>query len=985
MAVVVGTAQGKLTLDASKFLSTINESYKSLEKLNDLVDKTSKALKDLPDNKSIKVDITGVDALDKLNPTGPLGGFDSNGYDYNGLYESIGKANTQVSLLEQALNGGLTVALQGVGTLITTTFSGFEKYTKFIVGFAKDSLNTGTQFDATMSQVQAVSQATEEEFDELRKKAMDMGAETKFSASEAGQAMVYMGMAGWDAEQIIGGLDGVMSLAAASGEDLATTSDIVTDALTAFGLKATDASHFADVLASASINSNTNVALLGESFKYVAPLAGTLKFSIEDAAVALGTMANSGIKGSQAGTALRTTLTNLLKPSKQMKEAMDAFGISMQDDEGNALDLMGTMEMLRKKLSDIPEVTAEEAAALNDAAGQIEMYRKHKKDFLEAFDTEEEANAAFQAALDTVAQIGSVYGKTQEEMLAMSSYLGASLEQTQATVAATIAGKYGLSGLLAIVNATDEDFNKLTRDMKYASVNLSGITDAVTKSGVAWDKYDKKVYNAEKVQDKLIDTMIDDLTNLGLSGDEAREHLEMEFGLDTEDAQKALEALSEVLYESGGAASNVEDIMMNNLQGSMTIFNSTMETFKLRVSDTLKGPANEFVNFGKSAIDQMITAMDEEGIIGIIKVIGDIAASAIPLIAKYVPEVLPALVEGFWGLVNGIIDIIPDALPVVIDGAVTLFMGLITGLDDTVARLIPMVPDIVDRLCDALLNNADTLIESAFNLFLNLIIGITNALPKILTTAAKLVGKIAHALYEHRSEIITTAINLIAALIEGLLNPETLQALVGAIGEITMAIIDAFGKVDWLETANTIFGAIGTALEGIFSTALKAIDEMLGTDLASWFDEVTKFVKYLKEQSFEMGKSLAAVMNKTENDLNDLSAKYNNTYQDMLSEYAELVKSGVDAADAMARAYQKYFTSGEAQYVFRERFATSLSGGALAERIGTSGMTNEQIVELLSKQSATTGNTYNFYSPKAIDEKTAADEIRSANEDIIRS
>ena len=133
-------------------------------------------------------------------------------------------------------------------------------------------------------------------FDALREKAREMGAKTKFSASEAAEAMNYMAMAGWKSKDMIGGIEGVMNLAAASGEDLATTSDIVTDALTAFGLKAEDSSHFADVLAAASSNANTNVSLMGETFKYAAPIAGTLGYSVEDTAVAIGLMANAGIK-----------------------------------------------------------------------------------------------------------------------------------------------------------------------------------------------------------------------------------------------------------------------------------------------------------------------------------------------------------------------------------------------------------------------------------------------------------------------------------------------------------------------------------------------------------------------------------------------------------------------------------------------------------------------------------------------------------------
>ena len=183
-------------------------------------------------------------------------------------------------------------AAQDIGGKMT------KKVTTPILGLTTAAGKITMDFDSGMSKVQAISGATGSEFDALRDKAREMGAKTQFSASEAAEAMNYMAMAGWKSKDMISGIDGVMNLAAASGEDLATTSDIVTDALTAFGLEAKDSSHFADILATASANSNTNVSMMGETFKYIAPLAGTLGYSAEDTAVAIGLMANSGIKAS---------------------------------------------------------------------------------------------------------------------------------------------------------------------------------------------------------------------------------------------------------------------------------------------------------------------------------------------------------------------------------------------------------------------------------------------------------------------------------------------------------------------------------------------------------------------------------------------------------------------------------------------------------------------------------------------------------------
>lgn len=226
-------------------------------------------------------------------------------------------------------------------------------------------------FAATMSNVEALSGAGASEIAALRAQAKQLGADTQFTANLSGEAMGYMGMAGWNAQQMLAGMPGVLDLAAASGEDLAGVADIVTDSLTGFGLTAADTSGFVDVLAAASSKSNTNVSMLGESFKYTAPLAGTLGYTAEDTAVMLGLMANSGIKASQAGTTLRTALTNLASPTKEQAAEMERLGLSLTDSSGQMLPLLTLAESLRDRFSDMSQ--AEQSAAANALFGKEAM------------------------------------------------------------------------------------------------------------------------------------------------------------------------------------------------------------------------------------------------------------------------------------------------------------------------------------------------------------------------------------------------------------------------------------------------------------------------------------------------------------------------------------------------------------------------------------------------------------------------------------
>lgn len=294
------------------------------------------------------------------------------------LGELSGKAYTATVNVRQHLSGAAGVAsgLAGkAGGALSGMAGGMMMNTSMQMAGAAgigmgiyDTVKTYMDFEAQMKKVQAISGASGADFDALTAKAKEMGAATQFSATESAQALEYMAMAGWKTDDMLGGISGIMDLAAASGEDLGRVSDIVTDALTAFGLQASDSAHFADVLAQASSNSNTNVSMMGMTFQYVAPLAGALKYSIEDVGIAMGLMANNSIKGEKAGTALRAILTRLVDPPKEAGSAMDRLGITVKNADGTMKPLRQTMKELRSAFAGLS--AAEQAEAASAIAGQ---------------------------------------------------------------------------------------------------------------------------------------------------------------------------------------------------------------------------------------------------------------------------------------------------------------------------------------------------------------------------------------------------------------------------------------------------------------------------------------------------------------------------------------------------------------------------------------------------------------------------------------
>ena len=282
------------------------------------------------------------------------------------LQQEAATTNTALSKIDVAGQ-----KMEAVGNSIAGAGKKMMGVTTVIGGVGVAAVKTAADFDSAMSQVAAVSGATGKDFDALRNKAREMGAKTKFSATEAAEAMNYMAMAGWKTEDMLDGIEGVMNLAAASGEDLATTSDIVTDALTAFGLSAKDSGHFADILAAASSNANTNVSMMGETFKYCAPIAGALGFSAEDTAEAIGLMANAGIKSSQAGTALRTIMNNLAGDVKISGKAIGDVTIATTNADGSMRDLSDILADCRSAFGNLTE--SEKAQAAESLVGKNAM------------------------------------------------------------------------------------------------------------------------------------------------------------------------------------------------------------------------------------------------------------------------------------------------------------------------------------------------------------------------------------------------------------------------------------------------------------------------------------------------------------------------------------------------------------------------------------------------------------------------------------
>ena len=376
--------------------------------------------------------------------------------------------------------------------------------------FAKSVFTTGMDFESMMSSVKAVAQPTEKQFQALNERAQELGASTKFTATEVGEAFYYMGLAGWKTEEMLAGIDGVLNLAAASGEDLGTVSDIVTDAITAMGLTADDTARFVNVLAAASTNSNTTVAMMGEAFKYLATTGGVLQYSIEDVASVLGLLANNGIKAGQAGTSMRQILNTLIAPSDKAAEAMNALGLSLFEvGTDKRKPLMQVVQELRQIFADADfDLGGKDIA---DAQEQIDKINE----WYDKAQLELQKNGYFwgwndkgESELWDADRVEQEYNSQLHEI--------ANFNEKFLKKMSDIGGLRGISSLFALMNATDDDVNQLV--------------EAVNNSS-----------------------------------------------------------------EGNGAAYNMSQILLDNLQGDVTILNSAIDGLKIALFEDVNPLAREFV------------------------------------------------------------------------------------------------------------------------------------------------------------------------------------------------------------------------------------------------------------------------------------------------------------------------------------------------------------------------------------------------------
>lgn len=707
-------------------------------------------------------------------------------------------------------------------TLGNLAANAMQKVIDKCVDIAKSVIELGMDFTATMSEVEAISGASAEDMELLEQTAREFGSTTKFSAVEAAEALKYMSMAGWDAGQSAAALGGVLDLAAASGEELGTTSDIVTDAMTAFGMSAGEAGHFADVLAVASSSANTNVSLLGESFKYCAPVAGSMGASVEDTAIALGLMANAGIKGSAAGNSLKNALVNLVKPTEQQANAMAELGL-LETEWVNVVD-EDKVAKARSKVESKTIDLQKAQIAYNDAVAkygaqssqaQTKMLNLQKAENALA-DVQDELTKAQEGTFQSIRTGGSAFTDEEGNMKSLGEIMDvlreklggldidivdaegnlreyddimSDLTQTeeglaqaeQMQSAAILFGKQNLSGMLAVINASEEDYRKLT--------------DAI--------------YSSENAASDMAATMNDNLKGDLASMNSAFEELKLKIFDGAESPLRGLVQLvtNKVVPMLTYLIEHFDKVapVLAGLTTAIITFKAAMAITGIIQAAVTAFQAYQAANEGATVAQWLLNAaMSANPIVLIVSLIAGLIAAI---------AVLWATNEDFRNGVTAVWETVKNAIGTAIDAVVSFFQkawSFLEGYGEYLYDWISGIVSAVSNFFDAVWN----VIQTGFLFIVELVKGYI----QLVTLPWRFIWENCKdyliAAWEAIKSAVSTAINAVKTTIETVWN--AVKTFFSTIWEAYVSIVTAYLNAIW-NVITTVFNAVRDFITTVFN------------------------------------------------------------------------------------------------------------------------------------------------------------------------
>lgn len=745
---------------------------------------------------------------------------------YDALQREIIETEQNLQSLEQqAKQSGTALTqmaqtgekLKTVGTNISNAGQALLPLTGVVMGLGTAAVKTGMDFDAAMSKVSSVSGATGDELQSLRDKAREMGSKTKFSASEAAEAMNYMAMAGWKTTDMLSGIDGIMNLSAASGEDLATTSDIVTDALTAFGLTAADSGHFADVLAAASSNANTNVSMMGETFKYAAPVAGSLEFSVEDTAEAIGLMANAGIKSTQAGTSLRSVMTALAGEVKICGESLGEVEIQTTNADGSMRELSDILADCRVAFAGLSE--SEQASAAQALVGKNAM-----SGFLALMNAAPADIEKLSGAISDCDGTSLKMAETMQDNLAgQLTILQSALQELAISFSDILMPT--VRDIVSKIQSLVDKFNSLDERTKTIIAKVAVLVAALGPALIVTGKLTSGIGTVLSILPKLAAAM-GGLPVLAVTA--AIAGLAGAFLAFEKSGKSVAEFFDGIQPKISSFLSSVSSFISERLPEIISAFVEIIPEFAAFASEFITSLIGFITELLPQLIPVAVTFIDTllQGLISALPALIDGALQIVQSLLNAIVQNLPLIINAALQIITSLVNGIMQNLPLIINSAITVINTLVTTITQQLPQIIQTALQLIVTLVQGLMDNLPQIIQAALNLVLALIQGIVDNLPMIIETAINLIITIVETIIENLPMIIDAAIQIIIALVEGLVS--AIPQILSTVWDIVKSIISEFLSGDWIGTGIDILTSLIDGLVSMVSSVLSAIGDLIG-------------------------------------------------------------------------------------------------------------------------------------------------------------
>lgn len=675
-----------------------------------------------------------------------------------------------------------------------------------IAGVGVAAVKTAADYESAMSNVQAITGATGDDFKKLTQLGKDLGASTAWSAQECAEAMQYTGMAGWTAQQNIDGLKGILDLASASGTELARTSDIMTDAISAFGYKASDSAKFADVMTKACTAANVSVDTLGESYKYCGAICGTMGYSIDEVTTSLAVMGNMGIKGSQAGTALKNAISNMAAPTKNMKAAMDDLGISITNQDGSMKswgDVIKNLQGSFKGLSqDQQAAYAKQLFGKESMAGMLAIINTSTKDYNALADSIKNSGGAANDAAQT--QLNNLNGQL--------TLLKSALEGAAITIGDKLL-PYIKSAVTWVQKATDW-FNGLSDAQVNTIMKIAGVVAAIGPAIMIFGKLTSGIGQAVLTFGKISGAIAKAGGVLGLITSPAGIVIGVLAGvaaaafLIIKNWDKVKPAVMKVKDAFTSVMPSIKQTIANAISAAMPIITTLVKTFKDIIPKA--------INVAKTVI---------AAITPVIKTVVNTVSAIIPIIAKTFVSVAQKLTP----TVKTIANVVKAAIPVI----GKLFAAAFTFVGNTITKVMPYINRIAKVIGSVLVFAVKAVspvvqkMASTFSIVFTSVFNIVSKIVNKLKPVFNGIGIVIKAVMAVVKTEITTAFRIAANVIESAAG--SIKQVISGITKVFNGILDFISGVftgNWKkawEGVKNIFGGCFEALAGLCKVPINAV------------------------------------------------------------------------------------------------------------------------------------------------------------------